>query len=54
MTFTVIYKGHAELIDIETLDELAYLHEQYGYRKMLIDMCHMTIEIVDNEIEENA
>ena len=52
MTFTIKYRNEIETIDIETLDELAYIFEKYGYRKMAIDMNTMEIEIIDNETEE--
>ena len=51
MTFTIKYRNEIETVDIETLDELTYVFEKYGYRKMTIDMNTMEIEIVDNETE---
>ena len=52
MTFTIKYRNEIETIDIETLDELTYIFEKYGYKKMTIDMSTMEIEIIDNETEE--
>ena len=52
MTFIIKYRNEIETVDIETLDELAYVFEKYGYRKMAIDMNTMEIEIIDNEMEE--
>ena len=52
MTFTIKYRNEIETIDIEILDELAYIFEKYGYKKMTIDMNTMEIEIVDDEMEE--
>lgn len=52
MTFTIKYRNEIETVDIETLDELTYVFEKYGYRKMAIDMSTMEIEIIDNEMEE--
>lgn len=49
MTFTIIYKNILDTVDIETLDELAYVYEDYGYTKMIIDMRNMTITIIDDE-----
>lgn len=47
MTFTItMYNKVIETVDIETLDELTYIFEKYGYRKMIIDMNKMEIEIV--------
>lgn len=52
MTFTIKYCDEIETIDIETLDELTYIFEKYGYKKMMIDMNAMEIEIIGNETEE--
>ena len=52
MTFTIKYRNEIETVDIETLDELTYIFEKYGYRKMVIDMNTMEIEIIENETEE--
>lgn len=52
MTFTIKYRNETETVDIETLDELTYVFEKYGYKKMTIDMNMMEIEIVDDEMEE--
>ena len=52
MSFLIRFCNETEIIDIETLDELAYVFEKYGYRKMVIDMNTMEIEIVDNKMEE--
>ena len=50
MTFTItMYNKVIETVDIETLDELTYIFEKYGYRKMTIDMNKMEIEIVGEE-----
>lgn len=51
MTFTIKYRNEIETIDIETLDELTYVFEKYGYRKMTIDMNTMEITIIDDEAE---
>lgn len=52
MTFTIKYRNEIEMVDIETLDELTYVFEKYGYRKMTIDINAMEIEIIDDETEE--
>ncbi len=52
MTFTIKYHNEIETVDIETLDELTYIFEKYGYKKMTIDMNTMEIEIIDDEMEE--
>lgn len=52
MSFMIRFHNETEIVDIETLDELAYISEKYGYRKMIIDMNTMEIEIIDNEMEE--
>lgn len=51
MTFTIKYRNEIETVDIETLDELTYIFEKYGYRKMTIDMNTMEITIIDDEVE---
>lgn len=52
MTFTIKYHNEIETVDIETLDELTYVFEKYGYKKMMIDMNTMEITIIDDEAEE--
>lgn len=49
MTFTIKYRNETETVDIETLDELTYIFEKYGYKKMTIDMNMMKIEIVEEQ-----
>ena len=51
MTFTIKYRNEIETVDIETLDELTYVFEKYGYKKMTIDMNTMEITIIDDEAE---
>lgn len=51
MSFLIRFRNETEVVDIETLDELAYVFEKYGYRKMTIDMNTMEIEIIDNEMD---
>lgn len=52
MSFTIRYHNETEIVDIETLDELTYVFEKYGYKKMIIDMHNLEIEIIDNEMED--
>ena len=52
MTFAVYCDEHASWVDIETLDELTWLAKRYGWRKWIIDMKNMTIQILDDETEE--
>jgi hypothetical protein len=51
MTFAVYCDEHASWIDIETLDELTWLAERYGWRKWIVDIKNMTIQILDDETE---
>lgn len=51
MSFMIRFRNETEVVDIETLDELAYVFEKYGYREMIININKMEIEIIDNEME---
>lgn len=48
MTFTLILNDSTtETIDIETLDELTFLSERFGFRPLSVDFLTMTIKVED-------
>ena len=45
MTFLICYHGESHYIDVETLDDLASLADDYGWVKLDIDFRNMVITI---------
>jgi hypothetical protein len=45
MTFKVIANGTEEFIDVESIDDLQILADQYGWEAMTVDFRSMTITI---------
>ena len=47
MTFTLILNDSTETLDVESLDELAFLAERFGFRALTVDFQTMTVRLAN-------